>query len=192
MLCLQNASNPEWIIAAAANLNEVLIDHAHCEKKAAANALSMVQRYPEKEKVVLEMIFILKEEWEHFEMCFQELQKRGIVFSRDKGDGYAQQLSQLVSKQEPMRFLDLLLVDALIEARSCERFSILSKCEEIPLDLRQFYQSLLASEAGHYRLFTDIAREYFPPDQVKLRLTELAAAEAEIVRNLPNKPTIHG
>lgn len=192
MLCLQNASNPEWILAAAANLNDVLIDHAHCEKKAAANALSMVQRYPEKDKVVEKMIFILKEEWEHFEMCYQVLQNRGVVFTRDKGDGYAQQLSQLVSKQEPMRFLDLLLVDALIEARSCERFSILSKCEEIPSDLRQFYQSLLASEAGHYRMFTDIAREYFPTDQVKSRLNELSASEAEIVKNLPNKPTIHG
>ena len=192
MLCLQNSSNPEWIIAAANNLDDILIDHAHCEKKAAANALSMVQRYPEKDKVITKMIFILKEEWEHFEMCFLELQKRGIVFTRDKGDGYAQQLSQLVSKQEPMRFLDLLLVDALIEARSCERFSILSKCKNIPLDLRQFYQSLLASEAGHYRMFTDIAREYFPAEQVKMRLNELSSAEAEIVRNLPNKPTIHG
>ncbi len=192
MLCLQNATNPEWIIAAAANLNDILIDHAHCEKKAAANALSMVQRYPEKEKVVTKMIFILKEEWEHFEMCFLELERRGVTFTRDKGDGYAQQLSQLVSKQEPMRFMDLLLIDALIEARSCERFSILSKCEDIPADLRQFYQSLLASEAGHYRMFTDLAREYFPADEVKARLNELSAAEAEIVRNLPNKAAIHG
>lgn len=192
MLCLQNSTNPEWIAVASAHIDAIIIDHAHCEKKAAANAMSMVQRYPDKPHLVREMIAILKEEWEHFELCFDELQRRGVTMTRDKGDFYAQELAKLARKQEPERCLDLLLIDALIEARSCERFSILSKCEDIPEDLRKFYYSLLASEAGHYRMFTDLAREYYPTDEVKARLNELSAAEAEIIRTLPNSPTIHG
>ncbi len=112
--------------------------------------------------------------------------------TRDKGDFYAQELAKLVRRQEPERCLDLLLIDALIEARSCERFSILSKCEDIPEDLRKFYHSLLVSEAGHYRMFTDLASQYNTVDEVKARLNELSAAEADIVRALPNSPTIHG
>jgi tRNA-(ms[2]io[6]A)-hydroxylase len=192
MLCLQNSTNSEWITVASAHLDDILIDHAHCEKKAAANAMSMVQRYPDKHHLVLEMIAILKEEWEHFELCFDELQRRKVTMTRDKGDFYVQELAKLARRHEPERCLDLLLIDALIEARSCERFSILSKCEDIPEDLRKFYYSLLASEAGHYRMFTDLAREYFPHDVVKTRLTELSTAEAEIIRTLPNTPTIHG
>lgn len=192
MLCLQSSTNPEWIAVASAHIDDIIIDHAHCEKKAAANAMSMVQRYPDKPHLVREMIAILKEEWEHFELCFDELQRRGVTMTRDKGDFYAQELAKLARKQEPERCLDLLLIDALIEARSCERFSILSKCEDIPDDLRKFYYSLLASEAGHYRMFTDLAREYYPADEVKARLNELSTAEAEIIRALPNSPTIHG
>jgi tRNA-(ms[2]io[6]A)-hydroxylase len=192
MLCLQCDSNPQWILAACANLNSVLVDHAHCEKKAAANALSMVQRYPMHQSLVQEMIIVLKEEWEHFEMVYAELNRRNIPLTRDLGDDYARQLSQHIRKQEPDRFLDMLLVDALIEARSCERFSILSKCQEIPAELRSFYHNLLASEAGHYRVFTDLAREFYPADQVKSRLHELSALEADIVRSLPNLPLMHG
>jgi tRNA-(ms[2]io[6]A)-hydroxylase len=192
MLCLQSESNPEWVKVASRHLENILIDHAHCEKKAAANGMSMIARYPDKDKLVREMIALIMEETEHFKFIFEELQKRGISLTRDKGDYYAQQLTQHIRKNEPERFLDFLLVDALIEARSCERFSLLSKCEDIAPDLRELYHSLLASEAGHYRTFTDIAREYFPADEVKKRLNELAAIEADIVRNLPNEPTMHG
>jgi tRNA-(ms[2]io[6]A)-hydroxylase len=192
MLCLQCDSNSAWIDVAKHHLVDIMIDHAHCEKKAAANGMSMIQRYPEKDVLVKEMIALIKEETEHFEFVFLELQRRGVSLKRDRGDKYAQQLSQHIRKNEPERLLDLLLVDALIEARSCERFSILSKCEDIPADLREFYFSLLASEAGHYRTFTDIARLYFPKETVKARLDELSALEADIVRNLPNEPTIHG
>lgn len=192
MLCLQTPSNPEWAEIASKNLDLILIDHAHCEKKAAANAMSMISRYPDRDKLVLEMIDLWQEESEHFAFVYREMRKRDIALTKDRGDRYVQELSHHVRKNEPGRFLDLLLVDALIEARSCERFSILAKTESLPQDLRALYQSLLASEAGHYRTFTDIAREYFPNDEVKERLHELAALEADIVRNLPCDPTMHG
>lgn len=192
MLCLKNDTNPEWIAAASQRLTDIMIDHAHCEKKAAANGMSMIQRYPEKDDLVRDMIDLINEEMEHFAFVVKELHRRGASLTRDRGDRYAQLLTQHIRKQEPHKLLDLLLVDALIEARSCERFSILSKCGDIPADLREFYRSLLASEAGHYRTFTDIARRYFPAEEVRRRLDELAEIEAEIVRNLPNEPTIHG
>ncbi len=192
MLCLQTPTNSEWVEVASRHVEEILVDHAHCEKKAAANAMSMINRYPEKDALVREMIALILEETEHLKFVFEELQRRGVSLTRDRGDSYAQQLTQHIRKNEPARLLDMLLVDALIEARSCERFSLLSKCEEIAPDLRELYHSLLASEAGHYRTFTDIARLYYPAEEVKSRLNELAAIEADIVRNLPNEPAMHG
>lgn len=192
MLCLQSETNPEWVDVASRHVEEILIDHAHCEKKAAANGMSMINRYPDKDMLVREMIALILEETEHLRFVFEELQKRGISLTRDRGNFYAQELTKHIRKNEPQRLLDFLLVDALIEARSCERFSLLSKCEAIAPELRALYHSLLASEAGHYRTFTDIAREYFPADEVKQRLNELSAIEANIVRNLPNEPTMHG
>ena len=192
MLCLQAPTNSEWVEIASRHVEEILIDHAHCEKKAAANAMSMINRYPDRDLLVREMIALILEETEHLKFVFEILQQQGISLRRDRGDSYAQQLTQHIRKNEPGRLLDLLLVDALIEARSCERFSLLSKCEAIAPELRELYHSLLASEAGHYRTFTDIARAYYPADEVKARLNELSAIEADIVRNLPNEPSMHG
>lgn len=191
MLCLQNASNPEWIAIAMAHPLEILIDHAHCEKKAAAFAMGMISRYPQRTKLVLEMIDIAREELDHFEIVIGELQKRGATLQFDPGNDYAQQLRAHVRSSEETLLLDLLIVGAFIEARSCERFSLLA--EHAPSeDLRELYRSLLASEAGHYRVYTDIAREYYSKDDVKSRLDEFGAIEATIVRGLPNKPTMHG
>ncbi len=192
MLGLKTASNSEWVTIAAANLEQILIDHAHCEKKAAANGMAMIARYPDRDQLVREMIALIKEETEHFEFIFEELQRRGVSLTRDRGDRYVQELSGHVNKNEPRRMLDFLLVAALIEARSCERFSLLSKCEDIPADLRTLYHELLASEAGHYRAFTDLARAYFPREEVQQRLDELLDIEAAIVRQLPSEPTMHG
>lgn len=192
MLCLLNHTKSEWIDIAASDINTLLIDHAHCEKKAAANAMSMIQRYPQHEDIVREMIVILKEEWDHFERVYERIRKNDSQLTKDRGDDYAKQLSEQIRKHEPEKMLDLLLVDALIEARSCERFSILSKSPLIPEDLRLFYQELFESEAGHYTTFTDLARRYFPADIVKSRLHELATIEAAIIDTLGNQPTIHG
>ena len=192
MLCLKNNTNPAWVDIAVQNMEAIMIDHAHCERKAASNGISMILRYPEKAELVKAMIDLVDEEMEHFRYVFQELQSRGITMTRDKGDVYAQKLSENIRKQEPEKLLDLLLVDALIEARSCERFLLLSKSPMVSDDLQKFYHQLFASEAGHYRTFTDIARLYFPAETVKSRLEELAEIEAGIVSNLSNLPFIHG
>ncbi len=167
------------------------MDHAHCEKKAAANGMALINRYPERDLLVRKMFDLVDEEMEHFRYVYDMIRERGGELKRDPGDPYAQALHKLIRKNEPQRMMDHLLVAALIEARSCERFRILS--EHIPdPKLAEFYRSLLASEAGHYRIFCDIAKEYFPHDEVNTRLDELATLEAEIVHNLPNEPMMHG
>jgi len=191
MLCLKSESKIEWVENALQNLDQILIDHAHCERKAATFALSMTTRYPERELMVSKMIEIAQEELEHFQLVHNYIVEKGIQFTKDSGNFFVQNLHSLISKQEPMRFLDSLLVGALIEARSCERFSQLAKHVQ-SVELQKFYSSLLASEAGHYTIYTDIAREYFPKETVKGRLEELAEKEAEIVDLLDNTPTIHG
>lgn len=192
MLCLQIPSHPEWIISASNNIHSILVDHAHCEKKAAANALHLIQNYPQYPELVQEMIAIVKEEWEHFEQVYAIILEQNIQFTKDTGDSYAQQLSKNIRKSEEFKLLDLLLVDSIIEARSCERFSILSKSMSIPSYLRDFYSTLLASEAGHYVTFVDLAKKFYPDETVKYRLQQLAAIEAKIVQQLHNLPTIHG
>jgi tRNA-(ms[2]io[6]A)-hydroxylase len=191
MLCLRVPSQQSWIDAACADLDRVLLDHAHCEKKAAVNAMSLISRYPDRERLVTEMIALAKEELEHFDQVYAIIRSRGIELERDPGDPYVQALHKLMRPNEPERMLDLLMVAALVEARSCERFSMLSK--HVPDEqMRVFYHSLLASEAGHYRMFYDIACEYFPEGEVRARLNELAAGEAEIVLRLASEPTMHG
>jgi tRNA 2-(methylsulfanyl)-N6-isopentenyladenosine37 hydroxylase len=191
MLCLQCASNPGWIDVANAHPIDILIDHAHCEKKAAAFALAMINRYPDRMRLVKDMIDLAKEEIEHFDLVLRELETRGAALRKDAGNRYAQLLHDHIRTSEPHRLLDSLIVGAFIEARSCERFSILAEHAQTE-DLRTLYKSLLASEAGHYRAYTDIARTYFPVDDVKRRLQEFGEIEADIVRSLTNQPTMHG
>lgn len=191
MLCLQRESNPEWIGVASENLDRILVDHAHCEKKAATFALAMVNRYPHHERLVADMVDLAIEELEHFRIVMGELRKRNIPLSPMEANPYAQQLHDHVRTSEPERLLDLLIVGAFIEARSCERFSLLA-AHAPNEELKSLYSSLLASEAGHYRAYTDIAREYCGNDVVRARLQEFAIIESNIVANLPNQPTMHG
>ncbi|MBC8125490.1 MAG: tRNA-(ms[2]io[6]A)-hydroxylase [Candidatus Kapabacteria bacterium] len=191
MLCLACPTNPEWIPVATANPDLILLDHAHCEKKAAFFALTMINRYPDRTKLVKELIGLAAEEIEHFSLVISELEKRGLTLTRDAGCDYAKMLHEHVSGNEPKRMLDFLITGAFIEARSCERFSLLAK-HALTEDMRALYRSLFESEAGHYRLYTDIAREYYPHDHVKQRLQDFSLIEAEIVKGLPNKPTMHG
>ena len=191
MLCLQSETNSEWIDVACANTESILVDHALCEKKAAAFALALITRYPKRMRLIRDMIALAQEELEHFDMVMQELEKRGLTLSKDVGNPYANALHKFVRQGEPKRLLDSLIVGAFIEARSCERFSLLSKHAPTE-DLRQMYGSLLASEAGHYRAYTDIAREYFPVEEVRARIKEFADYEADVVKGLANQPTVHG
>jgi len=192
MLCLQTPTNSGWLDVAANNIITVMKDHAHCEKKAALNALNLLSHYSEHDSLVREMIIVLEEETAHFKLMVGELRQRGHSIGRDKGNPYAKQLAKLVRPHEPTRLLDSLLTDALIEARSCERFTLLATCEAIPEDLRGIYQALMSSEEGHYLTFVELAKKYFPSSLVDTRFQELCAAEADIVRSLGNKPAMHG
>ncbi len=191
MLGLHNITSDEWIESANRDYASVLRDHAHCEKKAATMAISLLNRYPEKSELVEQMAELAEEEIGHFRLVLKEMGLRGISFTRDPGDRYAQQLHQHVRTQEPFRLLDMLIVCSLIEARSCERFQLLSRSVE-DKGLRAFYRSLLESEARHRTTFLSLARLYFSYDDVSKRLDELEATEASIVHGLQNEPAMHG
>jgi tRNA-(ms[2]io[6]A)-hydroxylase len=191
MLGLQCESNKEWIERVRSNTSILLCDHAHCEKKAAMMAISLLNRYPERKELVDEMSELAIEEMSHFRMVIKKMEERNIPLTYDSGDQYAQSLHTKISKQEPQKFLDKLLVASLIEARSCERFQLLS--EHVPdQDLRNFYKSLLASEARHRNTFLKLARLYFPNAKVEARLDEFECFEAEIIGKLSSAPVIHG
>jgi tRNA-(ms[2]io[6]A)-hydroxylase len=191
MLGLHNTTSEQWIEAANRDPASILVDHAHCEKKAATMAISLLNRYPEKSELVEQMAELAEEEMGHFRLVLKEMSARGIALTRDTGDRYAQQLHANIRTQEPFRLLDSLIVSSLIEARSCERFQLLSRSVEDG-GLRAFYRSLLESEARHRTVFLALARLYFPHTEVTKRLDELEDAEASIVQGLQNEPVMHG
>ncbi|SHN45337.1 tRNA-(ms[2]io[6]A)-hydroxylase [Chitinophaga sp. CF418] len=185
ILGLHLPTDPRWVNLAAISLEEVLTDHAFCEQKAATSCISLIQRYPEKDRLVQELAPIVTEEWGHFRQVLAEMRKRGYTLGRQRKDMY---VNALMTHQEkggdPQSvLLDRLLIFALIEARSCERFRLLSEGLEDEY-LREFYRKFMISEAGHYRLFIDLANEYVPEDKVKTRWQEWLTIEAEIIDNL--------
>jgi tRNA-(ms[2]io[6]A)-hydroxylase len=168
----------------------VLVDHAHCEKKAAAQALSLVQAYPEHERLVRRLTGLAIEELRHFRAVYARLRKRGLELGRDSGDPYARELRRQVRSGGPGRLTDRLLVAGLIEARSHERLALLAEAVDDP-ELGSFYHSLAKAEAGHAELFRDLAVTYEDPEHVGERLGELADEEAKIVARLPLEARIH-
>lgn len=191
MLCLKNKSKPEWIQVALENLPLVIMDHAHCEKKAAATGMSLLSTYYDKIDISYSMSDLVEEEIGHYRSVIKILDKMGLTLGRDEGDEYAKKLLSFVNKNEPERMLDRLLTAGIIEARSCERLQILA--ENISdNEFRKFYKELSDSEAGHYVTFIRLAKIYFNENVVKKRLDELTTFEAEIIKNLPNKPLMHG
>jgi len=191
MLCLKNKSNPEWKEVALENLPLVIMDHAHCEKKAAGTGLSLLSTYYDKKEISYSMSDLVEEEIGHYRSVIRILEKMGLTLGRDEGDEYAKKLLSFVNKNEPERMLDRLLTAGIIEARSCERLQILAESIN-DIELRKFYKELSDSEAGHYVTFVRLARIYFDENVVKKRLDDLTAIEAEIVKNLSNKPLMHG
>ena len=191
MLGLHCSTSEEWIAAVNLDPAMVLRDHAHCEKKAATMAISLLNRYPEKTQLVAAMAELAEEEMGHFRMVLAKMMERGVQLKPDTGDGYARALHEHIRRQEPYRLLDTLLVSSLIEARSCERFSLLSRSAG-DADLRGFYRSLLESEARHRTEFLSLARTYFERCEVDARLDELEAAEAAIIQSLKHEPVMHG
>lgn len=185
MLGLKLPTDPRWVEIAKMNIEDILVDHAYCEQKAASSGISMIVQYPEKEELVKVMTDLVEEEWEHFRRVLDELKKRGYKLGRQRKDEYANELLKHIRKGiHPDKVLmDRLLVNGLIEARSCERFRLLSLEVEDP-ELAAFYHELMASEAGHYRTFLDLAKTYCPEEEVKSRWQELLDIEAEILQTL--------
>lgn len=185
MLGLKLPTDPRWVNLAEKDLEEILTDHAFCEQKAATSCISLIQQYPDKKELVKKVAPVVTEEWGHFRQVLLEMEKRGLNLGRQRKDEYVNELLKFekkgISREE--RLLEKLLVCALIEARSCERFRLLSLhiAEE---DLREFYHKFMVSEAGHYRLFLDLAMRYFDEEKVKKRWQEYLDYEAQIMKKL--------
>ena len=180
MLHLKSSTDSRWLKQVDESLSEILIDHAHCEKKAAGTAMNLIFHYVEHAELCREMTVIVNEELEHFHMVLDLLQQRGIRFRRLRPSQYGRKLNDLVRKQEPQRAIDRLLVAGLIEARSCERFQALADHVD-DVELAAFYRSLFESEARHHSTYTRLARHYGSEEVVEARLVELYAAEATII-----------
>jgi tRNA 2-(methylsulfanyl)-N6-isopentenyladenosine37 hydroxylase len=173
-----------------ANLAEVLIDHAHCEKKAAGTAMNLIFAYVDRIELCRELSAIVDEELEHFRMVLDLLENRGIRFRRLTPSNYGKQLNELVSKQEPRKAIDRLLVAGLIEARSCERFGLLREHIQ-DRSLAKFYDDLFESEARHHSTYVRLAKLFGTEQLVHARLEELAGAEAEIIARGNEQPRMH-
>jgi tRNA 2-(methylsulfanyl)-N6-isopentenyladenosine37 hydroxylase len=184
-LGLELPTDPRWINIAEKNIVDILVDHAYCEQKAASSCISLIVQYPDKEKLVDMLTPVVAEEWSHFERVILELRKRGKSLGPQRKDQYVDALQKILKKgsSRDEQLVEKLLMNALIEARSCERFKILWK--NIPdQGLSKFYYELMVSEAGHYKNFLQLAKEYLPEEKVNARWRELLEQEAEIVKSL--------
>lgn len=190
MLNLAEPTRPDWFDFVEDDLELILIDHTHLEKRAASTALSMLFRYTGKTGVPRQLGGVVQEEMEHFTRMLDILDDRDIELTRLDPAPYAKVLVKEIRDHEPQRFLDKLLVAGLIEARSCERFSILSKRVDDP-QLADFYGELFEAEANHYTLYTGLARQHFPDDEVTTRLDELAHKEVEALKAGQDLPRLH-
>jgi len=185
MLGLQLATDPRWVNIAEKSIDEILIDHAFCEQKAATTGISLIVKFSDYERIVEEVSPLVAEEWGHFRKVLKEMNKRGIKLGLARKDDYVIRLQEFQFKggSREQHLVEKLLTFALIEARSCERFRLLSLHIEEDY-LKSFYHEFMISEAGHYRMFIDLAKEYMPLDYVKNRWNEYLAAEVEILNSL--------
>lgn len=187
---LKSVTDARWLPNALAHFDEVLIDHAHCEKKAAANALSLLQAHPEVPGLPAQMARLAREEASHLAKVLQLMEARGLTLGRDGGDPYAKGLQQLVRHGAKERRLDRLLIAGIIEARSFERLLLLAEGLE-DASLKRLYSELAKSEDGHQKLFVRLAKAVEAEDVVERRLEELLLAEAELVARLPLRAAVH-
>jgi len=185
ILGLQLPTDPRWADLAAISLEEVLCDHAFCEQKAATQCISLIQRYPDKPSLVAALAPIVTEEWGHFRLVHAELSRRGWSLGRQRSDAYVNALLDHLPKglSRDEKLLHQLLICALIEARSCERFRLLSEGLEDE-SLRKFYYKFMVSEAGHYRLFLDLAEGFFGEAITRKTWKEWLRTEAEILKEM--------
>lgn len=192
-LGLKLPTDPRWVNIAEKNLEDILVDHAYCEQKAASSCISLIVQFPEKERLVEILTPVVSEEWNHFERVLEQLHKRGYKLGRQRKDEYVHELNKKIKKggSREQQLMEKLLVNAMIEARSCERFRLLWK-ELEDEELKKFYYELMVSEAGHYRNFIKLAKEYMPSEIVDKRWKELLEQEAEIMKRLrPRADRMH-
>ena len=185
ILGLKLPTDPRWVNLAEKSMEEILTDHAFCEQKAATTCISLIQKFSTLEKLVIELSPIVTEEWGHFRQVLSELKKRGLTLGRQRKDVYVNRLLDFEKKggDPEDRFLDKLLISALIEARSCERFKRLSEGLDDEY-MRNFYRKFMESEAGHYTLFIELAEHYLPREKVRKRWQEWLAYEAGVMSSL--------
>jgi tRNA-(ms[2]io[6]A)-hydroxylase len=193
MLGLKLPTDPRWVNIVEKNIEEILTDHAFCEQKAASTALSLIVSFPEYSDLVKEMTALVKEEISHFNLVHDHILKRGWVLGRDRKDAYVNKLTSYFPKggSRTTQLVHRLLYAALIEARSCERFRLLSE-ELEDKELQAFYHKLMVSEANHYTMFLGFARKYGDRKEVDQKWTDLLTYEAEIMKDLGKSETIHG
>ena len=185
MLGLKLPTDPRWVNLAEKSLEEILTDHAYCEQKAATSCISLIQSYPDKERLVRELAPVVAEEWQHFRSVISKLDTLGLKLGFQRKDAYVNALIQFQKKDGSRadRRVERLLVCALIEARSCERFRLLSLHLDEE-DMRKFYHGFMVSEAGHYKLFIELARTYGKPEKVNARWQEYLDFEKELMGQL--------
>ena len=185
ILGLQLPTDPRWVDLAEKSIEEILTDHAYCEQKAATTCISLIQRYSEREKLVKELAPIVTEEWGHFRLVLQELEKRNLKLGKQRKDEYVNKLIDFQKQGGSVesRMLDQLLTMALIEARSCERFKRLSEGLNDEY-LRNFYRRFMESEAGHYTLFIELSETYVDKEKVRKRWAEWLKYEAGVINDL--------
>ncbi len=184
-LGLRLPTDPRWVNLAEMDLGEILTDHAYCEQKAATACISLIQAYPEREEMVEAIAPVVTEEWGHFRMVLRELKKRNLKLGRQRKDEYVNALQQFQQKGlgREAALLEKLITCALIEARSCERFRLLSlHCSDE--HLRDWYHQFMVAEAGHYRMFLDLAEHYFGKDSTRKRWLEYLQYEAKVLSEM--------
>lgn len=193
MLGLKLPTDPRWVNIVEKNIEEILTDHAYCEQKAASTAISLIVSFPEYTDLTKEMIALVKEEMSHFRMVHDKILERGWVLGRDRKDDYVIELLKFFPKggSRTTQLVHRLLYAALIEARSCERFRLLSE-ELQDKKLAEFYRKLMVSEANHYTMFLGFARQYGDRKEVDTKWQQLLDYEASIMKNLSKKETMHG
>ncbi|TGV01135.1 tRNA-(ms[2]io[6]A)-hydroxylase [Flavivirga rizhaonensis] len=193
MLGLKLPTDPRWVNIVEKNIEEILTDHAFCEQKATSTAISLIVSFPEYTELVQEMTALVKEEMSHFKMVHDKIIERGWVLGRDRRDDYVIQLVRFFPKggSRTTQLVHRLLYAALIEARSCERFRLLSEALQ-DKELATFYRNLMVSEANHYTMFLGFARKYGNKKEVDAKWQQLLEYEAEIMSNLGNTEAIHG
>ena len=193
MLGLKLPTDPRWVNIVEKNIKEILTDHAFCEQKATSTAISLIVSFPEYTELVQEMTKLVKEEISHFKMVHDKIIERGWTLGRDRKDDYVIKLVTFFPKggSRTNQLVHRLLYAALIEARSCERFRLLSE-ELEDKELAEFYRNLMVSEANHYTMFLGFARKYGDRNEVDQKWQDLLEFEAEIMKDLSKRETIHG